>query len=1072
MTTLYVRDLSQPAFEFHYNHGISSFDKSFTAADGSHFISEPGSYPYRVYGTSATSVVGRPISNTLDDTLYWHAVYGEQQFGANPGPLEYAYPVGLVDTFDVSIYMAETYFSNDNQRVFDLILEGDTVLKNLDIHAEVGKDAALVKTFKIYVDDGTLNLIASATTDNAQIAGISIISRSLYPCPLNCTDFLDTTAVAICDGDSVLAGGAWRTTTGLYCDTILKADGCDSVVCTNLSLKPVVSVSVADSICSTDSIFVGGGWQTTAGVYYDTLTGSNGCDSIVATSLYIRLASDPVCAPPCVTSIDTITMVVCTGDSIFIGGAYRDTAGIFCDSLTSTAGCDSIVCYNLSIGQSLEITALNLVNAPSGSLITELTSGYTIVKSAIGNFSVEAIPCGSLVKSVVFELNGSVFQTENVVPYAINGDNAGAFKNWNPVAGVYIIRAIPYSGKNATGVAGIAKAVTVTVIQSGGITDCNGVMGGSAYYNDCNICVGGNTGKPANFGKDDCGVCNGNNLNKDCAGVCFGTAVLDSCDECVLGTTGKAFNNSCNVDCNGVIGGSAMVDSCGVCAGGNTGVTPNSAKDTCGVCFGNNLSCAPCNPLEVTELMLVDADNNSDIAPLTNGYTINKALIGIFSVRADVCNYDSVGSVRFFLNGALEKNENIAPYLINGDKGGIYKKWNPAPGTYTLMAVPYSSNNGTGTAGISLSLVINIIDNVPLVDCNGDVGGSAYLNDCDSCVGGNTGHSLDYGKDDCGVCNGNNANKDCAGVCFGTAVIDSCGDCVLGNTGQAFNGNCNVDCNGNVNGSAIIDSCGVCAGGNTGIIPNASIDTCGVCFGNNLSCAGCAGNEVTELILYDASTDLLIRDLNSIDTINRTQLSAFNVVAQVCSDNLVSSVRFALNGSVERTENIAPYAIGGDVGGNFNSWNVPNGVYTLVATPYSGNNASGSMGVSKTITLTILGGTGARTTGDQNGQLPGNNQTGKQEQVLGRTELLTSSPEVKIYPNPSEGIFHLEILGCTGEVDLIIVDASGRLVNSFKATAEDGRIQESIDLTKLPRGVYLMRIKMGEAIRTERLIIR
>jgi len=31
--------------------------------------------------------------------------------------------------------------------------------------------------------------------------------------------------------------------------------------------------------------------------------------------------------------------------------------------------------------------------------------------------------------------------------------------------------------------------------------------------------------------------------------------------------------------------------------------------------------------------------------------------------------------------------------------------------------------------------------------------------------------------DDCGVCNGNNADKDCAGECGGTAVVDDCGVC-------------------------------------------------------------------------------------------------------------------------------------------------------------------------------------------------------------------------------------------------------------------------------------------------------
>jgi hypothetical protein len=951
-TKLRILEPGGGASELHINLGGSS--ESLMTAGGIFFETEISGY--RINAFSPGSNLGTPIANTVDDQLYWDRVTSYQNLGGPP--LELQFPVSIIDTFEVSIYMAENFFTADGLRVFDLILEKDTVIRDLDVHKEVGTNAALIKTFDVYVDDGALNVIGDASVNSAEIHAISIVSKSRNSCP-------------------------------------------------------------------------------------------------------------PLCAP----TLDTLPMVLCTGDSVLIGGEYRKTAGIYCDSLTSVGGCDSVVCYNVSVGQSLEITALNLVDAPSGNLITPLSDGYVIVKSALGGFSVDAIPCGSVVQSVVFEVNGTTTRTENVAPFAIKGDNAGAFKNWNPSPGIYILKATPYSGNKASGVAGIAKTVTITVVDAAPTADCNGDVGGTAYLNDCNICVGGNTGKPADFGKDDCGVCNGNNADKDCAGVCFGTAVIDSCGECVLGTTGKPFNGSCNVDCNGDINGTASIDDCGICSGGTTGIVPNADKDTCGVCFGNNLSCAPCQPLEVTQLMLVDADNNTDIAPLTNGYTINKALIGDFSIRADVCDPDSIGSVRFFLNSALEQNENVAPYLINGDQGGIYRKWNVAPGTYTVMAVPYSSSNGTGTAGISLSVVITIVDNAPIVDCNGDVGGSAFLNDCDSCVGGNTGHPLDYGKDDCGVCNGNNADKDCAGVCFGTAVIDSCGDCVLGTTGQPFNGGCNIDCNGDVNGSALIDSCGVCAGGNTGVVPNSAKDTCGVCFGNNLSCAGCAGNEVVALILYDANTNLMVRTLSNNDIIDRGQLADFNIDAEVCTANMVESVEFTLNGNSERTENVEPYAIGGDNGGNFKSWNVANGIYTLVATPYSGNNSTGTMGIAKTITLTITGGSGARTTGDPNGTQDGN-QASNQQQALGTTESILPELEVRVYPNPSDGIFQLEISNSPDDAEIVLMDASGRVLNTLKSVSENGQISESLDLQKLPRGVYLLKIIMGDAVKTERLILQ
>ena len=38
--------------------------------------------------------------------------------------------------------------------------------------------------------------------------------------------------------------------------------------------------------------------------------------------------------------------------------------------------------------------------------------------------------------------------------------------------------------------------------------------------------------------------------------------------------------------------------------------------------------------------------------------------------------------------------------------------------------------------------------------------------------------------DDCGVCNGGNADQDCAGVCFGESFLDSCDVCSGGTSGH------------------------------------------------------------------------------------------------------------------------------------------------------------------------------------------------------------------------------------------------------------------------------------------------
>lgn len=55
-------------------------------------------------------------------------------------------------------------------------------------------------------------------------------------------------------------------------------------------------------------------------------------------------------------------------------------------------------------------------------------------------------------------------------------------------------------------------------------------------------------------------------------------------------------------------------------------------------------------------------------------------------------------------------------------------------------------------------------------DCNGDIGGLAYLDNCNICVKGNT------GLEPCEI--------DCANVWGGTAFLDNCNNCVAGTTGD------------------------------------------------------------------------------------------------------------------------------------------------------------------------------------------------------------------------------------------------------------------------------------------------
>ena len=91
-------------------------------------------------------------------------------------------------------------------------------------------------------------------------------------------------------------------------------------------------------------------------------------------------------------------------------------------------------------------------------------------------------------------------------------------------------------------------------------------------------------------------------------------------------------------------------------------------------------------------------------------------------------------------------------------------------------------------------------------DLQCDADGDGICDDVDDCIGSEDCAGTCNGSavlDDCEVCDGGNSSQDCAGVCDGDAIEDCAGVC---------NGSALVDCSGACGGSAVVDECGICGG--------------------------------------------------------------------------------------------------------------------------------------------------------------------------------------------------------------------------------------------------------------------
>ncbi|PLX05793.1 MAG: hypothetical protein C0594_06800, partial [Marinilabiliales bacterium] len=156
--------------------------------------------------------------------------------------------------------------------------------------------------------------------------------------------YYESYIVEICDGDSIMLEGMYQTVSGTYSDVYTTTFGCDSIIETELIVNPTYYAYNEVMICTGDSAFVDGAWQFASGFFTESNTTISGCDSIVETDLIV---SDEI--------ITTITANICEGDSLFAEGVYQTDAGFYYDTLSALAGCDSIIITELLLTPQIAI---------------------------------------------------------------------------------------------------------------------------------------------------------------------------------------------------------------------------------------------------------------------------------------------------------------------------------------------------------------------------------------------------------------------------------------------------------------------------------------------------------------------------------------------------------------------------------------------------------------------------------------------------------------------------------------------------------------------------------------------
>lgn len=268
---------------------------------------------------------------------------------------------------------------------------------------------------------------------------------------------------SICQGDTILVGNSIYTLPGVYYDTLSTTFGCDSVIVTTIKYNLILTDTLSLSICSGDSVLVGNHSYHLPGIYSDTLTTNGNCKKISITNLTFN------------NSLDSTNAFICLGDSITLGGISYSQAGIYRDTLVSSLGCDSIVVTSITI---------NPLTVDSNSIFICFGDSITIgnnVYYAQGNYT-DTLQTAGGCKKINYTVLTVYHFIDSISTSICNGDSILIGNTHYTTPGIYNDTLISSQGCDSI----IIATITLTnfVIDTNTISICKGdsvTIGANVY---------------------------------------------------------------------------------------------------------------------------------------------------------------------------------------------------------------------------------------------------------------------------------------------------------------------------------------------------------------------------------------------------------------------------------------------------------------------------------------------------------------------------------------------------------------------------------------------------------------
>lgn len=204
---------------------------------------------------------------------------------------------------------------------------------------------------------------------------------------------------------------------GVYSETFLKANGCDSTVVLQLNVNDTFIVSDAVTLCESEVPYSWGGENLfTTGSYSKVFTTQSGCDSTVNLQFTVND-----------TSIVAMELTVCENDLPYtLGTQTLSGSGTYTEIFTKSNGCDSTVILTLNVSDTLR-TNLDISvcenNLPFTFGTSNLTSSGVYSDTLINTNGCDSIVKLTLTVKDTFIVADTVTVCENDLPYVWDGDD-------------------------------------------------------------------------------------------------------------------------------------------------------------------------------------------------------------------------------------------------------------------------------------------------------------------------------------------------------------------------------------------------------------------------------------------------------------------------------------------------------------------------------------------------------------------------------------------------------------------------------------------------------------------------